>query len=139
VRLVPWPVVIPAEERDEHLSGRLALEADAVLGWLVAGYRDWRGQGLAEPETVISATAGYKEESDALRRFIDERCLVGAGFTVRSSELFSAWSKWCANEGEESGTNKAFTEALQIRSFTTRRTNVGVMWSGLGLAAEASE
>jgi putative DNA primase/helicase len=139
VRLVPWPVVIPAEERDEHLSDRLALEADAVLAWLVAGYRDWRGQGLAEPETVISATAGYKEESDALRRFLDERCLIGVGYTARSSELFSAWSKWCANEGEESGTNKALTEALLIRGFITRRTNVGVMWSGLGLADDSPE
>ena len=39
LRLVPFEVVIPPAARDEELGAKLAFEADAVLTWLVAGYR----------------------------------------------------------------------------------------------------
>jgi putative DNA primase/helicase len=139
IRLVPWPVVIPAAERDEDLGQRLALEADVILTWIIDGYRDWRARGLDEPEPVTSATHGYRIESDVLGRFLDERCFLGPNFTVRSSELFNIWSGWCAREGEETGTNKAFTGALQGRGYDTNRTNVGMVWRGIGLAADDTE
>jgi putative DNA primase/helicase len=136
LRLVPWPVVIPPAERDEHLGDRLALEADAILAWLVAGYRDWREHGLADPKPVTEATADYRAESDALGRFLDDRCLLMAGAHVRSSELYAAWRQWCAANGEEPDTDKAFTRALQGRGYDTRRTNRGAVWDGIGLAAD---
>jgi putative DNA primase/helicase len=136
IRLVPWDVVIPAAERDEELGDKLKLELDAVLAYLAEGYRQWRERGLDDPKQVVDATAAYRADSDALKRFLDNRCLIGPNFTVRSSELFAAWSKWCAAEGVESGSNKAFTESLQKRGYDTRRSNTGMMWGGLGLAAE---
>ena len=136
LRLVPWGVVIPAGERDDRLGDRLRLEADHILTWLVRGYQDWHEHGFAEPDQVTNATAAYRADSDALGRFIDQRCLTGPNFIVRSSELFTAWSKWCAVEGIESGSNKAFTESLHNRGYDTRRTNIGAVWHGLGLAAE---
>ncbi len=136
LRLVPFDVVIPVDERDEHLGERLRCEADAVLAWLVAGYQDWGRRGLAEPSGVVDATADYKAESDALGRFLDERCFQGPHHRVRSSDLFTAWAVWCKVEGHEPGTNKAFTTALQNRGFDTERTKVGVWWKGLSLAAE---
>jgi putative DNA primase/helicase len=139
LRLVPWDVVIPAEERDDRLGDRLRLEADHVLTWLVRGYRDWRDHGFADPERVIAATDAYRADSDALGRFIGERCITGPNFHVRSSELYAAWAKWCAAEGAESGTNKAFTESLQNRGFDKGKTNVGIVWRGIGLSAGDDE
>lgn len=136
LRLVPWPVVVPAADRDEYLGDKLKLAADAVLAWLVAGYHDWREHGLDEPQAVTAATDAYRGESDAVGRFLDDRCLCATHFHVPSAELYSAWCKWCADEGEESGTNKAFSTTLQNRGFNTKRTNRGMVWSGIGLAAE---
>ncbi len=136
LRLVPWDVVVPTADRDRELPARLALEADAVLAWLVAGYHDWHARGLADPDEVTEATAAYRADSDAVARFVGQRCMNGPNFTARSSELFAAWSKWCATEGVEAGTNKAFTESLQNRGYDTRHTNMGTIWKGLGLAAE---
>jgi putative DNA primase/helicase len=138
LRLVPWDVVIPAEERDDRLGDRLRLEADHVLTWLAGGYQDWRERGFAEPERVTVATAAYRADSDALGRFIDQRCITGPNFHVRSSELYAAWAKWCAGEGVEAGTNKSFTETLQNRGFDTEKTRVGMVWRRIGLAADGA-
>jgi putative DNA primase/helicase len=86
LRLVPWDVVIPPDERDEELPGKLALELDAVLTWLIEGCLDWRANGLGDPKRVTEATEEFRRDSDAVARFLDEQCLVGHG-TVGSTEL----------------------------------------------------
>lgn len=136
IHLVPWDVVIPDSERDENLGDKLALELDAVLAWLVDGYSSWRAKGLAPPAKVTDATQVYKNESDALGRFLEQRCLLMAACWVRSSELFAAWSKWCAAEGEDHGTQTAFTLALKKLGYDTTRDKGGAKWQGIGLAAE---
>ena len=93
--------------------------------------------GLVEPDRVRAATAAYRADSDALKRFLDERCVLGLPHTVRSSELFAAWSGWCATDGEQPGTNKAFTTALQEKGFDTKHTRTGTVWQGIGLAADS--
>jgi putative DNA primase/helicase len=136
LRLVPWDVVIPAAERDEQLGGRLAGELDAVLAWLVAGYQDWRAGGLREPQRVTAATTAYRDESDALGRFLTQRCLTGPHFATRSSDLFTAWSKWCADEGEDPGSQTAFSLALTNRGFDKKATAAGNVWKSLGIVTD---
>jgi putative DNA primase/helicase len=135
IRLVPWQVVIPDADRDENLPAKLAAELPAVLAWLVAGYQDWAAGGLAEPEQVTAATAAYRHDSDAMRRFIDQRCLTGPHFTAGSTDLYTAWSKWCADEGQDPGTQTAFSTALQNKGYDKRKTNGVIRWTGIGLAA----
>ena len=134
LRLVPFDVVIPPEERDEDLGGKLALELDAILAWLVAGYRQWQASGrLDDPEQVTTATGTYRDESDAVKRFIDDRCITGAHFTARSADLFATWTGWCKAEGVEAGTQTAFSNALTNRGYDKRRGATGFMWHGIGL------
>jgi putative DNA primase/helicase len=139
IKLVPWEVVIPEGDRDEELGGKLALELDAVLAFLVRGYQDWHRNGLGDPEQVIAATGSYRAESDVLARFLDQRCLTGPHFYVKSSELFAAWCKWCASEGEEPGTQTAFSTDLTNRGFDKKHTEAGKRWNGLALAASDQE
>ena len=71
-----------------------------------------------------------------MAQFLERRCLTGKHFTVRSSDLFAAWQQWCSQEGEQPGTQKAFTTELQNRGYDKRKTEVGAMWQGLGLATD---
>lgn len=138
LRLVPFEVVIPPGERDEDLKAKLADEADAILTWLVAGYLDWRKNGLGEPQKVTEATQAYRAESDPLGRFLDQACAKGPAMTVRSSQLFAAFEKWCAAEREDPGTPTAFGNAMKIKGFESYRSN-GMNWRGVGLRAEDAE
>lgn len=137
LRLIPWDVIVPEEERDEQLPDRLALEHDAILAWLVGGYLAWREHGLAEPQRVLDATAAYRAESDNLARFLADRCLPGHG-TVGSTELYKAWQRWCDDQGCDAGSQTAFTSALTDRhGYDTYKDGTGRMrFRGLGLASE---
>jgi putative DNA primase/helicase len=84
----------------------------------------------------MTATEAYRAESDALARFIDQRCLTGPHFRVRSSELFAAWQKWCAGEGEDPGTQTSFSTTLTNMGFDKKHTEIGKFWTGLGLAGD---
>ena len=133
LRLIPFGVVIPEHERDEHLPDRLTLELDAILAWLVAGCADWHHHGLNEPATVTEATAAYRAESDAIGRFLTERCYQRPTCRVQSTALYSAWTSWCHTEGLDPGTTKTFTTALQNRGYDTTKSHGRMIWQGLGL------
>jgi putative DNA primase/helicase len=135
LRLVPFEVVIPPEERDEDLGYKLGDEARAVLAWLVSGYRDWQLGGLAEPQQVIEATDAYRAESDPLGRFLAARCLHMPACHVGSTELFIAYERWCQAERQDPGTPTAFGTAMKAKGFESYRSN-GIRWRGIGLAAE---
>ena len=138
LRLVPFEVVIPAGERDEDLAGKLAEEAGAILAWLVAGYLDWRKNGLAEPDKVTEATQAYRADSDPLGRFLADKCDRGTSFSARSSHLFAAYEKWCTAEREDAGTPRSFGDAMKAKGFESYRSN-GMHWRGIGLQTEGDE
>jgi putative DNA primase/helicase len=140
VRLVPWEVQIPADEQDSDLGDRLRLTADAVLRFLVDGYAHWRGHGLDDPEQVVKATEAWRGESDALGRFIADRCLAGPHFYAKSGELFAAWCEWCRAGNEEPGTQTAFSLELgRLLGHGTRHSATGKVWDGLALATRPDD
>lgn len=126
LRVVPFDVVVPAEEQDPHLAERLRSDAlPEILAWLVDGHQAWRDLGLAEPAAVRDATAAYRAESDHLSRFLDECCLVGAHYHVGATDLFTAWTRWCAEQGVDGGSQTSFGSTLARRGFGDRTVGGG--------------
>lgn len=128
---VPFDVIVPPEERDGELPEKLKAAAPAVLAWLWRGWLDYQRKGLNPPAAVLEATRKYQLDSDLLARFLDEataEVMLGHG-SVASAVLYRAFSTWCRSEGEEvSMTNKAFTEAMELRGFVRKRSSAGQSW-----------
>jgi putative DNA primase/helicase len=100
LRLVPFTITIPAEERDAGLGERLrAEELQGILAWCVAGCLAWREQGLEPPEAIRTATAEYRAEEDVLGAFIADRCRTGPDCSAESAALFAAWKEWATSNG----------------------------------------
>ncbi len=131
IQLVPWEVEIPAADQDPELGEKLKLELDAVLAFLIGGYGAYKAGGLATPAKVTTATAGYRAESDALARFIEQGCETGSALSCRSAGLFRTWCRWCEDEGEEHGTQTAFSNELANRGFDKEKTRTGALWRGI--------
>lgn len=138
LKLVPFAVTIPQDERDPELPQKLRAELPGILAWCVEGWRMYQRQGFREPEAVKVATGEYRSASDVIGRFIEERCEVGPELGVSSSALYNFYRIWCAENGEHVLTNKAFSLRLSERPGLVKAKQAsGMMWRGLSIASHA--
>jgi putative DNA primase/helicase len=131
--VVPFEQKFGDQEADPDLKELLKSEPDAVLSWMIHGWIAYRERGLDIPAGVRAATDKYKTDSDALGRFLAENTMNHG--TVKSSDLFATWSRWCSQEGEDAGTQTAFSNGLTDLGYDKDRTSTGMFWKGLGLSA----
>lgn len=132
IRVVPFDVVVPLEDRDPELPERLALHADAVLSWVVAGHFDYEDNGgMREPASVLRATGNYQADSDAVQRFVSEACYVSGSSSAKTRELFSAWQRWAVSDAAEPLSEKAFGAELDRLGYAGLRTKYGIVRAGL--------
>ena len=129
--VVPFDQVFSREDADPDLKDVLESEPDAVLSWMIHGWTEYQAKGLGIPVQVRAATDDYKADSDAVGMFLAEKTMNHG--EVKSSELFAAWSRWCIQEGEDQGTQKAFSEELTLLGYDKKITKTGRFWLGLGL------
>jgi len=140
VRLVPWNVTIPSEERDEHLSDKLAAEAPGILRWLVEGARRYLADGLSAPEVIRAATDSYRASEDTVGQFLADVVTFTPDGVVSSSALIAAHEAWCADAGvKDPGHWKLVTTRLKAGGARAKRTHDGRRWAGIALTNEASE
>lgn len=131
IRLIPFEVYIPPEERDKHLSEKLCAELPGILAWAVRGCLDWQREGLSEPEEVTEATTAYRREQDQIGRFLEERCYVDKGHSsvrVKSRDLYGAYKAWCDEMGEHEKTQNAFGRYLTTQGFPVEPGTDNVKW-----------
>jgi putative DNA primase/helicase len=133
IRLIPFSVVIPKEQRDHKLPERLKHESSGILNWALAGLRDWQVNGLREPECVNAATADYRESQDALAHFLQSTCVVAPNAEIRAGELYAAYRQGAENNGEFQMTDRDFSASLEERGFKKSRNSSGRFWKGLQL------
>ena len=114
------------EHPDRELEQKLIAEAPGILQWMIEGCLDWQQHGLSQPDAVKAATESYFSEQDMIGQWIEDCCDLkidrGPNFIWdKSSELFESWSEFAMKAGEPAGTQKAFGQALQKRSFEPYR------------------
>jgi putative DNA primase/helicase len=139
LRLVPFTVTIPEDERDQHLLAKLEAELPGILNWALQGCREWQTQGLKPPPIIADAVRAYREESDTLGRFIAECCEVRKLGQVKSSTLFKRYQEFAESAGERWIASKDLPHEMQRRGFTWKRTNAGGLYEGLELHAATVE
>lgn len=139
IMLVSWPVQIPLEQRDNSLKDKLLKEAPGILNWLIRGWEDWMEQGLAPPASVLDATNQYRQDSDALGRFIFEWCERGEGVECEVRELHRAFEIWCKAEGSRAPNANFFSRRLTDRGFGRRKSSGKTLCMGLQLSAQGKQ
>ncbi len=138
VRLVPFNVTIPKEERDAGLPEKLRAEASGILNRLLDGLRHWCDKGLIEPAEVTEATAAYREDSDPFGRFAAVCLKAAPAERVQSSVLFSLYEAWCKSSGEKAWSNRGLTLAMKERGYVSKQSNV-MWWIDLKLIRTADD
>jgi putative DNA primase/helicase len=135
-REIPFDVQIPEEERNPEVRRRLADPNDAgpaVLRWIVGGALAYWSKGLAAPDRVKTATAGYRESMDRLGPFLAACCVLRPEVWTKSSELRTAYEVFCKESGDTPVSGKAFGDALTRHGFKAERLFGSRGWHGVGL------
>ena len=136
---IPFLQQVPKDSRDPEVKARLqGPDRPAVLAWLVEGCLLWRGEGLDEPEPVRKLTDEYKQESDPLRDFIDECCVVEPKAEASNTEIWQAYQEWCdLNSIRFRLGRKRFSQALFGRGLDQYQEPTGNrqrIWLGIGIS-----
>jgi len=133
LRLVPFAVTIPPDERDPNLPATLRGELSGILAQAVAACLDWQKHGLPAAEAVTEATTEYRLESDLIGRFIDDCCVLHDDAKAKATDLYTRFSYWCTANGEHAVSQQAFGRRLTDRGFTQERTKSARFWATIGL------
>jgi putative DNA primase/helicase len=134
IKLVPFTVTIPPDERDTDLGTKLRAELEGILAWAVRGCLAWQQEGLGTPPEVAQATRAYQAEMDVLGHFFEDCCRVSADVRVQTGHLYHAYTRWCDRNGETALTPQGFGRQLTTRELTQHKGTGGTRyWLGLGL------
>ncbi|MBA2882078.1 putative DNA primase/helicase [Desulfosalsimonas propionicica] len=138
IKLVPFEVTIPENERDGKLLDKLRDELSGILSWAIQGCMEWQNSGLGIPQEVSAATDEYKNEMDIISDFINECCIESPGSRVLFRDLYQAYKNWCDENGDYPLKKNAFSRRLREKGYVQARIgNSGAKgWKGISLVEE---
>jgi putative DNA primase/helicase len=132
IRLIPFTVTIPVEERDPSLPFKLQDEMSGILNWVLEGCRKWQQSGLGDPVAVKRATEEYREEMDVLQEYLSERFIPDKDAKISAKVLYIEYSVWCDEMGERAMSQRQLGLRLKERGFLPYKDGHGNrFWIGL--------
>ena len=133
IKMIPFTVTIPAEQRDKTLTEKLIVENSGILNWLIQGYALWRKEGLNEPEAIRDANEEYRMDMDAVGTFVNDCFDLDASMRWRlpNQMLYQTYSKWCNANNERVMSQKWLTMRMSEKGFKRMVSNTGRIWLGL--------
>jgi putative DNA primase/helicase len=120
-RLNLLPFLFKPATPDPHLEQKLKAEWPGILRWMIEGCLDWREHRLIRPDVVKIATTEYFDTQDTMADWLAASCHVEPAndyHTATTKDLFESWCTFAKASNEPTGTERAFSEALEKRGFT---------------------
>lgn len=139
IRLIPFTVQIPENERILNLKEQLRAEWPGILNWALAGCADWQTRGLATPDEIRDATGAYRMENDAIGAFMAECLIVDTRGTASVGATYEAYQRWAEDSAERAITKRALSARLQERGFAVELVGKASTktWAGFRLVGGA--
>lgn len=134
IKMIPFTVTIPPEQRDKTLGDKLIAENSGILNWLIEGYAMWKKEGLSnEPDAVKEANEEYKLDMDSVGTFVGDCFEIDASLKWRlhTRILYETYIKWCNKNNERVMSQKWLAMRMQEKGFKRLATNGQRVWLGL--------
>ncbi len=130
VRVVTFNESFVGERKDPELKPKLAAEAEGIMAWAVAGAVSWYANGLPEVSEVNLASLAYQNESDDVKRWLEDILLDGTMGREQTAKFFSdSYAEWAKRNGGRDFSMKALASELKRHKATKRRTKYGAEWT----------
>jgi putative DNA primase/helicase len=141
IRIIPFLKQFSASSgtADKDLLAKLKAEAPGILVWAVQGCLEWQKSKLGIPPAIREATTEYREDSDPLADFIEERCLVGPKESVEARAIWDAYYGWAIENLDRAVPDrKGFSRRLQVKGFKKDRVGKNRTWTWFGIGLRSS-
>jgi putative DNA primase/helicase len=138
LKLIPFDYTIPKDrqKRRHEVMAMFRAELPGILNWAIEGCLEWQRDGLGDPEEVIKATREYEAEQDTFAMFLDEKCICTPKAQVLSLSMYREYKIWAEEHGETVLSHKIFAALMSERGFKKKKTERGILYSGIGLRSE---
>lgn len=117
IRLITLGKQFTERNCDPEMSMKLAAEAPGILAWIVEGSKIWYRDRLQTPIPVITDTANYRAENDALCEYFEERLELAIGshnYWVSNSDIWNDYLEYVKRIGERFPLGrKTFSQRLE--------------------------
>lgn len=98
IKLIPFTVTFT--NPDTSLDSTLTAELPGILQWALAGYEDFRKNGgFVEPQAVTASRDNYRAEMSTIQQFVEDRCVLAADKSVKTSELYQSYKLYTELHG----------------------------------------
>lgn len=139
IKMIPFTVTIPPEQRDNDLGNKLLAENSGILNWLIEGVKMWKKEGLKnEPDAIKEANEEYRFDMDSVGTFIADCFSVDATdkWRVHTKIMYDTYLKWCQKNNERVMSQKWLGMRLQEKGIKRLASNSQRFWLGLVLKDE---
>jgi putative DNA primase/helicase len=83
-------------KEDPGLTGKLLAERAGILNWALDGWARLSRRGeLIQPASGKGLANSVSDLGTDVHRFVEERCELGADYSVTVQRLFDEWQVWC--------------------------------------------
>ena len=128
VRLIPFEVQIPEDERDPDLPKKLEAEASGILSWILEGCLRWQKKGrLVAPKEVTQATNTYRSDMDSVAQWLEECCERDATAETQVAVAYRSYREWAQSTGLFPFSLRRFSESIVSRGFAKSKASSGAM------------
>jgi putative DNA primase/helicase len=136
IHLIPFTNKFEGATKNAKLKDQLRDEMPGILNWLVRGAQLWLEHGLDPPEIVKAATEAYRQESDGLESFIEQRCVLAG--RVQGSKVWEEYQSFAGGDDYKLG-QKKFFQAFGKRFKRQENRQGQAEFLGVGLRQHGSE
>jgi len=124
---------------DPQLGKKLEAILPEILAWMVRGCIEWQKDGrLIRPTVIKEAVNEYQRDEDSVGDFIEQCCVVGSDFKVKSADAYSVFEEWWQeNVSKRVPLKKRFGQWFGKRFDRVKK---GTIWyNGVGLLNDEEE
>jgi putative DNA primase/helicase len=133
--VIPFKHAVATDAKNPKLGAELLEEAEGILAWLVEGLRKWMKDGLQAPSTVVEQRQEWREESDVLKQWLAECCVVRGDATTPSLILYESYKAWRKAHGLYEESTVMFARNMKAHRFEKKERGARKVphWFGVGI------
>jgi len=132
--VIPFNRQFKKNERILDLNERLEPELPGIFNWAMKGLGRLNSRGrFVEPTQVRTQTEQYRQESNPVGLFVEERCYKKADVEVQSSVIYKEYTDWCKTNNFKPHSSKNFKNEMERLGFHHKKEPSYNVFLGVGL------